>query len=51
MTEWIKSSKDKGLEKDSDAIVEHFKAYGVKTRKSRAKSIREMRASVEKHFK
>lgn len=51
MTEWIGSSKDKGLETDSDAIVEHFRKYGVSTLKQRAKSIRAMRSSVEKHFK
>ncbi|MDP6635689.1 MAG: sulfatase [Phycisphaerae bacterium] len=51
LAKWIESSKDKGLAKDSDAIVEHFKAYGAKTRKLKAKSIRMMRASVEKHFK
>ncbi len=50
MSEWIESSHDKGLEKDSDAIVKHFKAYGIKTRKSKAKSIQRTRSSVEKHF-
>ena len=39
-----------GLEKDSDAIVEHFKAYGISTFKKRAKSIQSRRKSVEKHF-
>jgi N-sulfoglucosamine sulfohydrolase len=50
MVEWIVSSKDKGLEKDSDAIVEHFKRYGITTFKKKAKSIQKMRSSVEKHF-
>ncbi len=50
MAKWIESSKDKGLEKDSDAIVEHFRKYGKKTMKSRAQSIQKMRSSVEKHF-
>jgi len=50
MEEWIEFSKDKGLEKDSDAIVEHFREYGNTTMKSRAKSIQKMRSSVEKHF-
>jgi len=50
MMQWIRSSKDKGLEKDSDAIVEHFKAYGVSTFKKKARSIQSRRKSVEKHF-
>ena len=50
MSQWIKNSKDKGLEKDSDAIADHFKAYGISTFKKRAKNIQRMRASVEKHF-
>jgi len=50
MMQWIKSSKDKGIEKDSDAIVEHFQAYGISTFKKRAKSIQSRRRSVEEHF-
>ena len=50
MMQWSESSKDKGLEKDSNAIVEHFKAYGISTFKKRATSIRSRRKSVEKHF-
>ena len=50
MTQWIRSSKDKGLEKDSDAIVEHFEAYGNSTFKQQAKSIQSKRRSVEKYF-
>lgn len=50
MAEWIEFSKDKGLEKDSDAIVAHFKEYGITTFRKRAKSIRRMQSSVEKHF-
>jgi hypothetical protein len=50
MIQWSESSKDKGLEKDSNAIVEHFKAYGISTFKKRATSIRSRRKSVEKHF-
>jgi N-sulfoglucosamine sulfohydrolase len=51
MSEWIKLSKDKGLEKDSDAIVQHYKKYGITTKKMRAKKIQKTRLSVEKHFK
>ena len=50
MAEWIELSKDRGLEKDSDAIVEHFKEYGVITFKKRADSIQRMQSSVEQHF-
>ncbi|MDP6523331.1 MAG: sulfatase [Kiritimatiellia bacterium] len=50
MTGWIESSKDKGVEKDSDAIVKHFREYGISTMKKKAGSIQKMRSSVEKHF-
>lgn len=50
MAEWIEFSKDKGLEKESAAIVEHFREYGKTTMKSRAKSIQKRRLSVEKYF-
>ena len=50
LSEWVKLSKDKGLEKDSDAIVQHFKNYGTITMERRAKSIQKMRSSVEKYF-
>lgn len=50
MQEWIKISGDKGLEKDSDALVEHFKQYRITTFEKRAESIQRMRSSVEKHF-
>ena len=49
--EWIKISDDKGLEKDSDAIVEHFKQYRITTFEKRAESIQRMKSSVEEHFK
>lgn len=50
MLEWIKTSKDKGLKKDSDAIVDHFYEYGITTFTKNAESIKKMRSSVEKHF-
>ena len=50
MAEWIEYSKDKGLEKDRDAIVEHFKAYGTTTFRQREKRIKRMRSSVQKQF-
>jgi uncharacterized sulfatase len=50
LSEWIELSKDKGLEKDSDAIVQHFKNYGITTMERGAKSIQEMRSSVEKYL-
>lgn len=43
---WLKQSQDKGLGKDSDAIVEHFKQYGISTFKKRAASIEKMRQKV-----
>jgi N-sulfoglucosamine sulfohydrolase len=50
LSEWIVLSKDKGLEKDSDAIIQHFRAYGVSTGRKQKNRIRKMRSSVEKHF-
>ena len=50
MTDWIKMSNDQGLKEDSDAIVEHFKSYGITTMNKSAKRIEAMRSSVEKHF-
>ena len=50
LEEWIEASEDKGLEKDSDALVEHFKQYRITTFEKRAESIQRMRSSVEKHF-
>jgi N-sulfoglucosamine sulfohydrolase len=50
LSEWIVLSKDKGLEKDSEAIIQHFRAYGVSTGKKQKNRIRKMRSSVEKHF-
>ena len=47
---WLANSQDKGLQKDSDAIIEHFKQYGIKTFDKRRESIQKMKASVEKHF-
>jgi hypothetical protein len=47
----MEQSKDKGLEKDSDAVVEHFKQYGISTTKKRQKAVEKMQASVEEHFK
>lgn len=43
---WLKTSQDKGLGKDSDAIVEHFRQYGISTFKKRAASIEKLRAEV-----
>ena len=51
MEKWIEASEDKGLEKDSDALVEHFKQYRITTFEKRAESIQRMKSSVEKHFK
>ena len=47
---WLVNSQDKGLQKDSDAISEHFKQYGIKTFDKRRESIQKMKSSVEKHF-
>ena len=47
---WLINSQDKGLQKDSDAISEHFKQYGIKTFDKRRESIQKMKSSVEKHF-
>jgi len=47
---WLVNSQDKGLQSDSDAIIEHFKQYGIKTFKKRRESIQSMKTSVLKHF-
>ena len=47
---WLEISQDKGLHSDSDAIIDHFKQYGIKTFEKRRESIQTMKASVEKHF-
>ena len=51
LREWIKNSTDKGIEKESDAMVRHFREYGEKTMKTQKKSIDRLRLSVESHFK
>ncbi len=50
LTDWMDTSKDRGLRKDSDAIVKHFRDYGISTTKMRAKHIEALRSSVAKHF-
>lgn len=50
LQKWSVVTKDKGLEKDSDAVVQHFKQYGISTTKKQQQSIRKLRSSVEKHF-
>ena len=50
LEDWLANSQDQGLQSDSDAIIEHFKQYGIKTFDKRRQSIRTMKASVEKHF-
>lgn len=47
---WLANSQDKGLQNDSDDIIEHFKQYGIKTFEKRRESIQAMKTSVEKHF-
>ena len=47
---WLANSLDQGLQSDSDAIIKHFKQYGIKTFEKRRQSIQAMKASVEKHF-
>ena len=47
---WLANSHDKGLQSDSDAIIEHFKQYGIKTFEKRRESIQSMKTSVKKHF-
>ena len=47
---WLEKSQDKGLQNDSDDIIEHFKQYGIKTFEKRRESIQVMKTSVEKHF-
>jgi len=47
---WLANSHDKGLQSDSDAIIEHFKQYGIETFEKRRESIQSMKASVQKHF-
>jgi N-sulfoglucosamine sulfohydrolase len=51
MEEWIETSEDKGLEPDSEALIQHFKQYRVTTYEKRAESIQKMKSEVEKHFK
>ncbi len=50
LEDWLANSQDQGLQSDSDAIIEHFKQYGIKTFDKRRQSIQTMKASVEKHF-
>jgi len=50
LEDWLIISKDQGLQSDSDAIIEHFKQYGIKTFDKRRQSIQAMNASVLKHF-
>tara|TARA_B110000305_G_C18968476_1_gene416003 strand:- start:70 stop:381 length:312 start_codon:yes stop_codon:yes gene_type:complete len=50
LTSWIEDSGDRGFEEDSDAIVEHFKAYGISTAKLKKKDIAKRRAAVEAQF-
>jgi len=50
LEDWLANSKDQGLQSDSDAIIEHFKQYGIKTFDKRRQSIQTMKASVLKHF-
>ena len=47
---WLVISEDKGLQSDKDAIIEHFKQYGIETFEKRRESIQAMKASVQKHF-
>ena len=50
LTDWIESSGDRGFEEDSDAIVEHFNAYGISTAKRQKDGIKKRRAAVEAYF-
>ena len=50
LEDWLANSQDKGLQSDSDEIIEHFKQYGIKTFEKRRESIQSMNTSVEKHF-
>jgi len=43
---WIKTTDDKGQLPDSEAVVEHFKAYGEKSAKSRGPHIEKRRKQV-----
>ena len=47
---WLVISEDKGLQSDNDAIIEHFKQYGIETFEKRRESIQAMKASIQKHF-
>lgn len=47
---WIKTSEDKGMKDDSEAIKKRFIQYGVSSFQKKEKRIQELRASVEKHF-
>jgi len=51
LSEWIKQSKDRGFEPDSDAVVKYFREYGVTEMKSKKTKIDKLRLSIEKHFK
>ena len=50
LEDWFANSQDQGLQNDSDAIIEHFKQYGIKTFEKRRESIQTKKASVEKYF-
>lgn len=47
---WIKNSGDKGLAKDSPAIVEHFRNYGINGEKKTRAGREKRRAAVQAHF-
>ena len=50
LDDWFANSQDKGLQNDSDAIIEHLKQYWTKTFENRRESIQTMKTSVEKYF-
>ena len=51
LSEWIHLSKDKGMREDNDAIISHFREYGISNMKRNHAKIEKMRSSVERHFR
>lgn len=50
LNKWLRDSKDKGLGKDSPAIVKHFRDYGIQNDKRLGPSIAKNRTQIEALF-
>jgi uncharacterized sulfatase len=50
LSEWIETSKDKGFEQDSEALVKHFREYGKNQMTQQEENIKRTLLSVEQYF-